>query len=312
MAYTLKKFATHLRKYLILDCCFAAEAYQSFQSAPGEVMVQQTLQNFDYAVKGTALLCASNRYEPAIALPGEKYTMFSTALLQILTEGVGEVTTAFTFHRLGNLLEWRIRERFGDEGVRPEVHSPDQCQGDIAQIPFFPNVGQSIKPKETEHQPSPNPSFWEGNRASPPAGASSDEGGTEGGRKPSAKDILPAPFAWIEIPGKNYALAKYPLTNAQYAPFIKAGGYKNKQWWTEAGWQTCQKEKWIEPRYWQDKDFNGADQPVVGVSWYEAVAYCLWLSEQTGQKIMLPTEEQWQYAAQGDDGREYPWGNEWG
>ena len=50
---------------------------------------------------------------------------------------------------------------------------------------------------------------------------------------------------------------------------------------------------------------------MVGVSWYEAVAYCLWLSEQTGQKIMLPTDEQWQYAAQGDDGREYPWGNEW-
>jgi formylglycine-generating enzyme required for sulfatase activity len=50
---------------------------------------------------------------------------------------------------------------------------------------------------------------------------------------------------------------------------------------------------------------------VVGVSWCEAIAYCLWLSEKTGQRIMLPTESQWQYAAQGDDGREYPWGNEW-
>jgi formylglycine-generating enzyme required for sulfatase activity len=47
------------------------------------------------------------------------------------------------------------------------------------------------------------------------------------------------------------------------------------------------------------------------VSWYEAVAFCLWLSEATGEKIMLPTEDQWQYAAQGDDGRAYPWGNDW-
>jgi formylglycine-generating enzyme required for sulfatase activity len=49
----------------------------------------------------------------------------------------------------------------------------------------------------------------------------------------------------------------------------------------------------------------------VGISWHEAVAFCLWLSDVTGEKIMLPTEDQWQYAAQSDDGREFPWGNEW-
>ncbi|MBK9125874.1 MAG: formylglycine-generating enzyme family protein [Chloroflexi bacterium] len=53
------------------------------------------------------------------------------------------------------------------------------------------------------------------------------------------------------------------------------------------------------------------DQPVVGVSWYEAVAFCLWLSSTTGESIMLPTDPQWQYAAQGDDGRAYPWGDAW-
>jgi formylglycine-generating enzyme required for sulfatase activity len=50
---------------------------------------------------------------------------------------------------------------------------------------------------------------------------------------------------------------------------------------------------------------------VVGVSWYEAVAFCLWLTDVTGENIMLPTEAQWQYAAQGDDGRAYPWGPKW-
>src|SRR5690606_8543992 len=64
-------------------------------------------------------------------------------------------------------------------------------------------------------------------------------------------------------------------------------------------------------RFWDDSQWNGADYPVVGVSWYEAVAFCRWLSEATGEAITLPTEEQWQYAAQGDDGRKYPWGDEW-
>lgn len=139
----------------------------------------------------------------------------------------------------------------------------------------------------------------------------------------TSKSLMPAPFDWIEIPKRGYSIAKYPVTNAQFAKFIDAGGYKNDKWWTKEGWQKCQEgwhydggwkasgTAWIEPRFWQDSKWNGADQPVVGVSWYESVAFCLWLSETTGEKIMLPTEDQWQYAAQGDDGRTYPWGNDW-
>lgn len=123
--------------------------------------------------------------------------------------------------------------------------------------------------------------------------------------------LLPAPFAWVPIPGKGYSIAKYPLTNAQYKLFVDAGGYQQPKWWTKAGWKQRKSEKWTEPRYWKDSQWNGAEQPVVGVSWYEAVAFCLWLSEASGEKIMLPTEDQWQYAAQGDDGRAFPWGNDW-
>lgn len=150
-------------------------------------------------------------------------------------------------------------------------------------------------------------------------------------------DLLPAPFAWINIPAgtvtlhtekgriKNYipegqsqtfdvpafAIAKYPVTNAQFRLFVDAGGYSERTWWTDAGWARCEKEGWTEPRYWQDDRWNGTEQPVVGVSWYEAAAFCLWLSDLTGERIMLPTEQMWQRAAQGDDGREYPWGKKW-
>lgn len=146
---------------------------------------------------------------------------------------------------------------------------------------------------------------------------------------PTSLSLMPAPFAWIEIPGgkgtmktdekgvklsipnDRYWIAKYPVTNAQFAKFMDAGGYKEKRWWTEAGWEQCQKGQWTQPRLWTDTKWNGAEQPVVDVSWHEAVAFCLWLSDMTGENIMLPTESQWQYAAQGDEGRAYPWGNEW-
>lgn len=153
---------------------------------------------------------------------------------------------------------------------------------------------------------------------------------------PASIELLPKPFAWIEIPtgqvtliipnivnytaqGKAvvtdevpaYAIAKYPVTNAQFALFMEAGGYQQPRWWTEAGWQQREANSWTEPYYWQDRQWNSTNHPVVGVSWYEAVAYCNWLSEMTGEHIMLPTEQQWQRAVQGDDGRIYPWGNEW-
>lgn len=137
---------------------------------------------------------------------------------------------------------------------------------------------------------------------------------------------LSDPFAWVEILNKGYSIAKYPLTNAQYAPFVERGGYDQRQWWTDAGWEAKQQglvldymkgegvptdEPWTAPRFWNDSQFDGADYPVVGVTWYEALAYCRWLSSMTGDSISLPTEEQWQYAAQGDDGRLYPWGEAW-
>jgi hypothetical protein len=137
-------------------------------------------------------------------------------------------------------------------------------------------------------------------------------------------DLLPPPFAWIEIPAGKvtvekfgeanvpaFSIAKYPLTNAQYEKFIEAGGYRYERWWTAAGWRAREKGDWTEPRSWQENKWNGAEQPVVGVSWYESLAFCRWLSAASGEEIMLPTEQQWQRAAQGDDGRIYPWGNEW-
>jgi len=149
----------------------------------------------------------------------------------------------------------------------------------------------------------------------------------------SSQNSMPKPFEWVEIPtgkvtlGGNdranggymlkatdfnvlaFAIAKYPLTNAQFGKFVDTGGYDQKKWWTEEGWDIREKNKWTEPLYWRNTQWNKSTSPVVGISWHEAIAFCKWLSGTSEEKITLPTEQQWQRAAQGDDTQwVYPYG----
>ncbi len=108
-----------------------------------------------------------------------------------------------------------------------------------------------------------------------------------------------------------YRISRYPITHAQYTAFVEDGGY-GERWhhcWTDAGWAWRIGEDRNGPdRY--GNVFELANHPVVGVSWYEAYAFCRWLSERSGLAVSLPTEAQWEKAARGTDGRRYPWGPE--
>jgi formylglycine-generating enzyme required for sulfatase activity len=141
--------------------------------------------------------------------------------------------------------------------------------------------------------------------------------------------ILPSPFAWMEIPGgpvqltpggyitadmgetmvASFHIARVPVTNGQYAIFKEAGGYESHEYWSDDGWQIKAEAGWQQPAFWDDEHFNGPQQPVVGVSWFEAMAFCRWLSAATGLAITLPVEQQWQRAAIGDAGHRFPWGD---
>jgi formylglycine-generating enzyme required for sulfatase activity len=160
---------------------------------------------------------------------------------------------------------------------------------------------------------------------------------------PDLSTILPPPFEWCVIPAgevtieysktdhqtfhvPTFAMAKYPITNAQYQVFEDAkDGYQDAKWWDYSD----------DARAWRAENkqpvntaFEGKDLPRTNVTWFEAVAFCRWLHTRAGLRIFvsgelvtqsilmrhiaisLPTEQQWQRAAQGSDGRIYPWGDD--
>jgi formylglycine-generating enzyme required for sulfatase activity len=89
-----------------------------------------------------------------------------------------------------------------------------------------------------------------------------------------------------------FALAKCQVSNAEYALFLSD---------TDSA----------APPFWTDADFDNPEQPVVGVSWFEAARYCEWLSSASGNSYRLPTEAEWEYAARGGlEGKLFPWGDE--
>lgn len=104
----------------------------------------------------------------------------------------------------------------------------------------------------------------------------------------------------VDLP--DYKIGVYPVTNKQYADFIK---HTARNISPKAGWELAKVGK-SPPQ-------NKLDHPVVGVTWDDALAYCHWLTGQTGgqRRYMLPTEAQWEKAARGTDDRTYPWGNTW-
>jgi hypothetical protein len=120
-------------------------------------------------------------------------------------------------------------------------------------------------------------------------------------------------IAWIEIPAgplifqnserrelPAFWIAKYPVTNAQYQCFIDDGGYEDGRWWRDLKRPEPAKPSWPQ-----------SNRPRTDVDWYEAVAFCHWLTARLGlpeDSIRLPTELEWAKAARGNQGRAYPWG----
>lgn len=102
----------------------------------------------------------------------------------------------------------------------------------------------------------------------------------------------------------DFWIDQYPVTNQKYGEFVLDGGYGKQQYWTSDGWEWKTENIITNPEFWNDEQWNKTDHPVVGVSYYEAEAYAKWAGKR------LPTEQEWEKAARGEGGRQYPWGEE--
>lgn len=107
--------------------------------------------------------------------------------------------------------------------------------------------------------------------------------GCESGRD----DEKPVHRVWVDA----FQIGARQVTNAEYAQFLAVTGH-------------------LKPPHWNAPNFDHPQQPVVEVSWHDAVAYCLWLSAVAGKNYRLPTEAEWERAARGGvEGALYPWGD---
>ncbi len=135
--------------------------------------------------------------------------------------------------------------------------------------------------------------------------------------------LLPQPFVWCDIPAGDVTLTDLGgylkaittftiptfsvshdlITPAQYAVFMTHPiGYANLEWWQFSDeamlWRTQNTEPIIDPKQPYMKD----------VTWYDAIAFCRWISSLTGEIITLPTDQQWEHLSKYDDLGCYVWG----
>jgi formylglycine-generating enzyme required for sulfatase activity len=149
----------------------------------------------------------------------------------------------------------------------------------------------------------------------------------------------------VGLPGSvqicdEFRISRYPVTVVQYQLFIADDGYSSVEYWTSEGLEWIKgnwKSSWGEGSPWLAKHLETAsrqrlplnwvnqlkfkNRPVVGISWFEALAYANWLTSrywasskhQLGQDLVvrLPYELEWEAAARGGDTRQWPWGNYW-
>ncbi len=122
---------------------------------------------------------------------------------------------------------------------------------------------------------------------------------------------------WVTIPAGAFVyqgnpetldafrISRYPITASQFRAFVDApDGYAHDRWWE--GFPDSARKSW-EP------DFPFDNHPCESVDWWQAMAFCRWLSERLAVPVALPSERQWERTAAGGGrkARTYPWGNQW-
>jgi len=140
-------------------------------------------------------------------------------------------------------------------------------------------------------------------------------------RVPGGPFMMGSRFHYREAPRREVRVAEFemavgPVTVGQYAVFLDSKQSGERNWWGEAGWAWRRglingwgRADRTRPDDWPHQQ-SQLQNPVTGVTLYEAEAYCNWLGAQKNRVARLPSEEEWEKAARGDDSRPWPWGDD--
>jgi formylglycine-generating enzyme required for sulfatase activity len=123
----------------------------------------------------------------------------------------------------------------------------------------------------------------------------------------------------VEIP-YEYWIGQFPVTNEEFARFVQASGIvtvaEKQGGWNPEESNFTKGYDWRHPRGPKDSYEKKLDHPAVQITWQEATAFCAWLNQAhsaelpQGHQFRLPSEAEWEKAARGEFGFEWPWGNE--
>ncbi|MGW6911068.1 SUMF1/EgtB/PvdO family nonheme iron enzyme [Streptomyces sp. NPDC054940] len=110
----------------------------------------------------------------------------------------------------------------------------------------------------------------------------------------------------VEIPATErmdaFRIGRHPVTVMEFAEFVADGGYRTTHWWSANGLDWREREAVHNPRYWRNPVVNRPNHPATGVNFFEASAYCAWLTHQYPDHVFrLPSALEWDRAAHGDD-----------
>ena len=139
LSRTISTSAHDIRTFIILDCCFSGQAGISFMSNGIIEAVGKKLKE-DFPAKGVALLCSSSKDLPSLIIKDRNITMFTEGLDKALRNGDPSIRNKYlSLRQIHNLTSNYIKQLNLGNATRPEVISPIQPMGDIAEIPHFFN-----------------------------------------------------------------------------------------------------------------------------------------------------------------------------
>jgi hypothetical protein len=143
---TIDKHARKMRRYFIIDCCFARELLKSAM-ADESALARQFWPG--QAPAGSALLSAASEKETAVGDPDAPLTLFTGTLIEVLEEGDPDIERPLSLRDVCPEICRRIQASDRDYKPRPHLDSPKQTEGDVSTVPLFPNPAWRPVPVET-------------------------------------------------------------------------------------------------------------------------------------------------------------------